>query len=93
MLVLSRKLGEAIHIAEAVEVRVLEIRKGRIKLGISCPPDVPIRREDVYRRPINCLADGRTRTPCLDRNGCPVATRSVDSNDNPRAHGMLGRSF
>ncbi len=63
MLVLSRKLGEAIHIAEAVEVRVLEIRKGRIKLGISCPPDVPIRREDVYRRPINCLADGRTRAP------------------------------
>lgn len=50
MLVLSRKNGEAIRIAASVEVRVLEIRGGQVKLGISGPRGIPIHREEVHRR-------------------------------------------
>jgi len=50
MLVLSRKRGEAIRIAATVEVTVLEIRKGQVKLGVSGPREIPIHREEVYRR-------------------------------------------
>jgi carbon storage regulator len=50
MLVLSRKSGEAIRIAATVEIEVLEIHKRHVKLGISGPPQVPIHREEMYRK-------------------------------------------
>lgn len=61
MLVLSRRRGEAIHISDTVEVKVLEIRKGQVKLGISGPSEVSIHREEVYRRVIDRVAEGHTR--------------------------------
>ncbi len=62
MLVLTRKRGEAIRIAATVEVAVLEIRKGQVKLGISGPRGVTIHREEVYRR-INDRRDDRNHAP------------------------------
>jgi carbon storage regulator len=48
MLLLTRKQGESIRIADEIEVRVLEIRKGQVKLGIDGPRDVPVHRQEVY---------------------------------------------
>lgn len=50
MLVLTRKLGEAIDI-DGVIVTVLEIRGGRIRLGVEAPPDVPVHRQEHQREP------------------------------------------
>jgi carbon storage regulator len=50
MLVLSRKKGERIIIGDNIEVTVVEIRGDRIKLGFVGPQEVPIHREEVYRR-------------------------------------------
>ena len=50
MLVLSRKVGEQIVIAENVTVTVLEIRGGRVRLGIQAPADVPVHRREVARQ-------------------------------------------
>ena len=50
ILVLSRKRGETIRIAATVEVTVLEIRKGQVKLGAPGPREMPIHSEEVYRR-------------------------------------------
>lgn len=50
MLVLSRKKGEKIRIGDSIEVTVLEVRSGMVKLGFTSPLDVPIHREEVYRR-------------------------------------------
>lgn len=50
MLLLTRKQGESIRIADEIEVRVLEIRKGQVKLGIDGPRDVPVHRQEVYRK-------------------------------------------
>ena len=49
MLVLTRKRGEQIRIGTTMEITVLAIQKGRVKLGISGPAEVPIHREEVYR--------------------------------------------
>lgn len=46
MLVLSRKLGEAITISDNITVRLVQIGKGRVRLGIEAPPEVSIRRSD-----------------------------------------------
>ena len=50
MLVLTRKVNEAICIGRTIEVRVLETDGDRVKLGFIGPPDVAIHREEVYRR-------------------------------------------
>ncbi len=50
MLVLSRKKGERVMIGDDVTVTVLEIRGDRIKLGFGCPTEIPVHREEVWRR-------------------------------------------
>lgn len=49
MLVLSRHKDEQIWIGD-VCVRVLEIRKGKVRLGIDAPKDVVVDRDEVRRR-------------------------------------------
>jgi carbon storage regulator len=49
MLVLSRKIGERIVIGDNVVVQVLAVRRGQIRLGISAPSSVSIRREELPR--------------------------------------------
>jgi carbon storage regulator len=50
MLVLSRKCGQRVRIGQNIEVTVLESRNGRVKLGFTGPPEVPIHREEVCQR-------------------------------------------
>lgn len=47
MLVLARKLGEKIYIGEHVCITVVDIDRGKIRLGIEAPRDVPIYREEL----------------------------------------------
>lgn len=47
MLVLSREPGEAIRIGAEIEVAVLGIVGGRVKLGIRAPKGVPVRRVEL----------------------------------------------
>ena len=51
MLVLTRKTSERVIIGETIEVKVLEIRGGKVKLGFQCPPEISIRREEMKRLP------------------------------------------
>ena len=51
MLVLTRKLGERIRIGHAIEVTVLKIGSGKVKLGFSGPPDIPIQRQELVADP------------------------------------------
>ena len=48
MLVLSRKLNQAIVIGEDVEVVVLEIKGDYVKLGVKAPRDVSVYRQEVF---------------------------------------------
>jgi carbon storage regulator len=47
MLVLSRKVGERVVIAEGIVIQVLEVSGGRIRLGIEAPSEVSIRRDEL----------------------------------------------
>ena len=50
MLVLSRKTNESVRIADNIEVVVLEVKHGKVRLGFRCPDDVSILRKEVYDR-------------------------------------------
>jgi carbon storage regulator len=47
MLVLRRKLDEAIVINQEVWVRVLAVEGARVKLGISAPSEIAVVREEL----------------------------------------------
>jgi carbon storage regulator len=48
MLILNRKEGESIIIGDNVEIRILEVQDGKIKIGIDAPKEVSILRKEVY---------------------------------------------
>jgi carbon storage regulator len=50
VLVLTRKLGEAIVIGEDVRLTVLSIAPGRVKIGIEAPPHVAVDRVEVREK-------------------------------------------
>jgi carbon storage regulator len=50
MLVLTRKTAESIVIGDGIEIRVLEISGGRVRLGVTAPADVPVHRSEVAAR-------------------------------------------
>ncbi|AMQ21725.1 carbon storage regulator CsrA [Geobacillus sp. JS12] len=48
MLVLTRKLKEAIQIGDDIEITVLAIQGDQVKLGINAPKHIDIHRKEVY---------------------------------------------
>lgn len=50
MLVLSRKQDDRIVIGDEITVTVVEIRKGRVKLGISAPREVSVNRQEIQQK-------------------------------------------
>jgi carbon storage regulator len=65
MLVLSRKLGEKIYINNNICITIVDIDRGKIRLGIEAPRDVPIFRQEL-------LPLDRTRTPASTDASTPA---------------------
>ncbi len=69
MLVLSRKQGQRIVVGNGITVTVVLVRGSGVKLGFDGPPEIPIYREEVQRRPRRaCRGDGRS-----GRETAPIA--------------------
>jgi carbon storage regulator len=51
MLVLSRKIGETIRIGEEIDLVVLDVSRGRVKLGFAGPRNVQVRRGELSDAP------------------------------------------
>jgi carbon storage regulator len=49
MLVLSRKKSEAIRISDDITITVVEIRGDKVRLGVECPREISVHREEVYQ--------------------------------------------
>src|SRR5438067_10780619 len=48
MLVLARQREESIMIGDDIEVRIVDLRADKVRLGISAPKSVPVHRKEVY---------------------------------------------
>jgi carbon storage regulator len=48
MLVLTRKLQEAIKIGNDIEITVLAVEGDQVKLGISAPKNIEIHRKEIF---------------------------------------------
>jgi carbon storage regulator len=47
MLVLSRKLGEKICIGDNINITIVDIDRGKVRLGIEAPRSVPVYRQEL----------------------------------------------
>lgn len=47
MLVLTRKIGETIVIADNIRVTVVDVRGSQVRLGFQAPDSVRIQREEI----------------------------------------------
>lgn len=48
MLVLTRKINESIIVADDIEISIVDISKGHVKLGIKAPKNVTVHRKEIY---------------------------------------------
>lgn len=64
MLILQRKAGESLLIGGEIEVTVLSVEAGRVRLAIEAPRNVPILRSELKRAAeVNREAAGEEVSP------------------------------
>ncbi|MGQ0636822.1 MAG: carbon storage regulator [Planctomycetaceae bacterium] len=51
MLVLTRRIGESIRVGDDIEIVVLHLGRGRVRLGFAAPQSVSLRRGELPARP------------------------------------------
>jgi len=49
MLVITRRVNQSIRIGDKVEIEIVGVEKGKVKIGISAPLDIPVYREELYQ--------------------------------------------
>ncbi|MCK5881285.1 MAG: carbon storage regulator CsrA [Sinobacterium sp.] len=50
MLILTRRVQEALIVNDNVTITVLSIKGNQVRLGIDAPRDVEVHREEIYHR-------------------------------------------
>ena len=48
MLILTRRVGEALMVGAETKIVVLGVKGSQIRLGINAPKDIVVHREEIY---------------------------------------------
>jgi len=50
MLILTRRVGEALMIGDEVAVTILGVKGNQVRIGVRAPKHVTVHREEIYER-------------------------------------------
>lgn len=75
MLILTRKIDQAIVIQGNIQIVVLGVERDRVKLGIAAPADVTVLREELFNEE--------------QPNNAPLPLRRRPAGNNIATHGNL----
>ena len=62
MLILSRKIGEAVILDEKITIKIIDVSKGVVRMGIEAPNDVLILREELEKEVKQANIDAKNST-------------------------------
>ena len=51
MLILTRRVGEAVHIGNNITLRVLGVKGGQVRIGFDVPKEVNVIRTEMLNKP------------------------------------------
>ncbi len=57
MLVLTRKKGEMITIGDHIQIQVLSVKGGQVRIGVDAPKDVRVNREERLQASTKSASD------------------------------------
>lgn len=76
MLVLTRKIGEAIVIDDNIKITVVQIKGKQVRIGVDAPKETKIHREEIYqsiqeenRAAMNSMAQGLPKPNTVKKTG------------------------
>ena len=79
MLILTRKVGEKIMIADNITITVMGISNTAVSIGVQAPIDISVDREEIYAR------------KQLGKGGLPGEGSSNEDDEDERAMRALAR--
>lgn len=78
MLILTRRVGEALKIGDDVTITVLSVRGQQVRVGIDAPKTVSVHREEIYEK----IANGESPVTNEEFGGNPVTNEEFDILDD-----------
>ncbi len=66
MLVLTRRDGEEIQIGNNVTVLVVKIGRGKVRLGIAAPGEIPVHRAEIAKQMLSEQTPTQYKEPIHD---------------------------
>jgi carbon storage regulator len=59
MLILTRRVGEALMIGENITISVLGVKGNQVRIGIDAPKEVAVHREEIFDKISRELNDAK----------------------------------
>jgi carbon storage regulator len=50
VLILTRRVGEAVMIGDDITVTVLRVKGNQVRIGVNAPKSVSVQREEIFNR-------------------------------------------
>ena len=92
MLVLSRHRDETIMLGDDIELTVVDIRRDKVRIGITAPAHIPVHRKEVYdaimeenRQAMGLQDPSKELPPGIQGTSLPYTTRVEPRDDDEQS--------